>query len=188
MSLAELVALVKATTAKHVVVTGGEPMIMPDIAELCSLLAASSYHITIETAATVFTPVHCDLASLSPKLANSTPWQRDGKWAVRHEASRLNVPVIAQFIRQAKQSESDFQLKFVVAQESDMAEIGRVLAAVETELGQAIRPDDVLLMPEGIDAGTLNQRAGWVGEICKQTGYRFCQRLHVQMYGHVRGT
>src|SRR5437868_6121510 len=37
----------------HVVLTGGEPMIMPDIVELCDALKASGHHITIETAATV---------------------------------------------------------------------------------------------------------------------------------------
>src|SRR6184192_2795417 len=62
----------------HVVLTGGEPMIMPDIAELCEALKAREYHITIETAATVFKSMKVDLASLSPKLANSTPVEREG--------------------------------------------------------------------------------------------------------------
>ncbi len=63
---------------RHVVLTGGEPMIMPDLVELCGALKARDYHITIETAATVFAAVTVDLASLSPKLSNSTPTQRDG--------------------------------------------------------------------------------------------------------------
>src|SRR4051812_46601268 len=74
----EIVRRVNAHLAKHIVVTGGEPMIMPDIAELCDALKRDDHHITIETAATVFKPVRLDLASLSPKLSNSTPTQREG--------------------------------------------------------------------------------------------------------------
>ena len=76
--------------ASHAVVTGGEPMIAPGIEELTQGLRSRGYHITIETAATVFKPVACDLASLSPKLASSTPVEREGgRFAERHERLRL---------------------------------------------------------------------------------------------------
>src|SRR5437762_1750938 len=52
LAVDEIVARVESHRAKHVVITGGEPMIMPDIGELCDALAAN-HHITIETAATV---------------------------------------------------------------------------------------------------------------------------------------
>src|SRR6201996_6192193 len=39
------------------VVTGGEPMIMPDIEPLCAALRERGHHITIETAATVYKPL-----------------------------------------------------------------------------------------------------------------------------------
>src|SRR4051794_7405587 len=95
MPAAEIARQVSAFGAKHVVVTGGEPMIMPDIAQLCALLREDGHHITIETAATVFTPVAVDLASLSPKLSNSTPTEREGgRFAAAHERQRLNFPVI----------------------------------------------------------------------------------------------
>src|SRR5687768_10110644 len=56
--------------APHVVITGGEPMIMPDVEDLCAALKGLDCHITMETAATVYKPVNIDLASLSPKLSN----------------------------------------------------------------------------------------------------------------------
>ena len=65
----------------YVVVTGGEPMIAPEIVPLTERLRASGMHITIETAGTVFQPVACDLMSISPKLANSTPGGRLGRAA-----------------------------------------------------------------------------------------------------------
>jgi 7-carboxy-7-deazaguanine synthase len=178
--VAEIVRQVGTFHAHHVVITGGEPMIMPDIAELCAALKKAGHHITIETAATVFEPVAVDLASLSPKLSNSTPHQREGgRFAAAHERQRLNIPVIQRFIDHAP----DFQLKFVVSAEADLAEISQILAQLT-----GWQPSDVLLMPEGTDAATLNARAGWIAEVCKATRYRYCPRLHVELYGNVRGT
>jgi 7-carboxy-7-deazaguanine synthase len=175
-----IVRRVAAFHCQHVVLTGGEPMIMPDIVELCAALRAAGHHITIETAATVYKPLELDLASLSPKLSNSTPHDRaGGKYALMHETQRLNIPVIQQFIDAAP----DFQLKFVVSHEADLLEIDEILHRV-----RRWRPEDVLLMPEGTDAATLDSRAGWIAEICKRTGYRFCPRLHVALYGNTRGT
>jgi len=181
LSLDQILAQLDAwPQARHVVVTGGEPMIMPDIAELCMRLREAGLHITIETAATVFKPIEVDLASLSPKLSNSTPHERDGgRFAVLHEENRLNFPVIQQFIDSAP----DFQLKFVVSGDQDLLEIEEILRKLKHW-----QPSDVLLMPEGTDQDTLNSRAGWIADVCKQTGYRFCPRLHVALYGNTRGT
>jgi 7-carboxy-7-deazaguanine synthase len=162
------------------VLTGGEPMIMPEIGELCDRLKVRGRHLTIETAATVFKGVKLDLASLSPKLANSTPTGRDGgRFAATHERQRMNLPVIQAFV----DSSPDFQLKFVVSSEEDLTEIRDVLRQLK---GWAA--SDVLLMPEGTDAATLDARAGWVSEVCKREGFRYCPRLHVALYGNRRAT
>ncbi|HYO08269.1 MAG TPA: 7-carboxy-7-deazaguanine synthase QueE [Tepidisphaeraceae bacterium] len=180
LPLDEIVRRVAAFGARHVVLTGGEPMIMPEIEPLAAALREREHHVTIETAATVFKPVVLDLASLSPKLSNSTPWQHEGgRFAAAHERQRLNVPVIQRFINAAP----DFQLKFVVATEVDLDEIGQILAQL-----RGWRPEDVLLMPEGTDVATLASRAGWISDVCKRTGYRYCPRLHVELYGNARGT
>jgi 7-carboxy-7-deazaguanine synthase len=166
--------------ARHVVLTGGEPIIMPDVEALCAALKAEGYHLTVETAATVYKPVAIDLASLSPKLSNSTPWGREGgRFAQAHERNRMNLPVIQRFI----DSSPDFQLKFVVADESDLSEIRQVLEGLKNW-----SPADVLLMPEGTDVQTLSRRGGWVAERCKELGFRYCPRLHVELYGSRRGT
>lgn len=176
----EIVSRVRGFPARHVVLTGGEPMIMPDIAPLCEALKREQYHITIETAGTVFIPLPLDLASVSPKLANSTPHQReDGRFARAHDRLRLNVPVLQQFI----DTSPDVQLKFVVSSPADLAEIEQLLSQL-----RGWNTDDVLLMPEGIDAQTLRDRAGWLAELCKEHGYRFCPRLHIELFGNLRGT
>ena len=180
VAVEEIVRQVGAFGTKHVVLTGGEPMIMPDVVPLAEALKANGHHVTIETAATVFKPLPLDLASLSPKLSNSTPRDREGgRFAAAHERQRINVPVIQQFIDAAP----DFQLKFVVSDEQDLSEIQSLLDQLNHW-----QPSDVLLMPEGVDATTLDSRAEWIGEICKRTGFRYCPRLHVYLYGHTRGT
>jgi 7-carboxy-7-deazaguanine synthase len=176
----EIAGRVREFEARHVVLTGGEPMIMPQIGELSQALKANGHHITIETAGTVYRPIAVDLASLSPKLSNSTPLDREGgRFAEAHERNRLNVPVVQQFI----DGSPDFQLKFVVARESDLAEVESMLDELRNWT-----PDDVLLMPEGTDIAVLDSRAGWVAEVCRQTGFRFCPRLHIALYGNRRGT
>ncbi len=178
--VAEIVRRVTAFGTRHVVLTGGEPMIMPDIEALCTELKSRGHHITIETAATLFKPVPHDLASLSPKLANSTPTDREGgRFAIAHDRMRINIKVIQDFIDAAP----DFQLKFVVCKEAELAEIGSLLNQLKHWT-----PADVLLMPEGIDGKTLASRSVWVAELCKKTGYRFCPRLHISLYGNKRGT
>src|SRR6478609_11738043 len=57
--------------ARHVVITGGEPMLFAPVVELSRQLKDRGLHVTFETAGTVYQPVSCDLMSISPKLANS---------------------------------------------------------------------------------------------------------------------
>jgi 7-carboxy-7-deazaguanine synthase len=178
-SVAKIMGQIRQFKTHHVVLTGGEPFIMPDIVELAAAIRGEGHHLTIETAATLFAPAAMDLASLSPKLSNSTPRARDaGRRAAAHERMRLRIDVIQQFIDTAP----DFQLKFVVAGESDLDEVGSTVAQL-----RRVQPCDVLLMPEGIDAGTLASRAAWIVETCQRTGYRYCPRLHVELWGNRRG-
>src|SRR6476646_3107711 len=50
----QIVSRVHEFQAWHVVLTGGEPMIMPDFRELAEALSAEGKHITVETAGTFF--------------------------------------------------------------------------------------------------------------------------------------
>jgi len=85
VSVPEIVRRAGEFPTSHIVLTGGEPTIMPDFSELCAALKAKDYHITVETAATVFAEGAVDLASLSPKLSSSTPHDRDaGRFAAAH--------------------------------------------------------------------------------------------------------
>jgi len=178
MGVPAIVEAVTAWPARHVVVTGGEPMIQPDVADLSLALRDRGLHITIETAGTVFRPVVCDLMSISPKLSNATPPDgTNGGSASAHESRRLNLDVLSRLI-----AEYAYQLKFVVESVEDVKEIDELLES----LG-AVDPANVLLMPEGTDSQTLRERSQWVVQVCKQRGFRYCPRLHIDLFGHRRG-
>jgi 7-carboxy-7-deazaguanine synthase len=178
-SVEEIVARVMSYPTRYVVVTGGEPLLAPEIEELCRVLHTQGRHITVETAATIFKPIACDLASLSPKLSNSTPSvQEAGRWAVKHDQTRLRLDVIRAFLKH-----SDYQLKFVIDRPEDIREVRELLEELP-----GVPAEKVLLMPQGTTREELAQREPWVAELCKQYGYRFCPRLHILLYGHQRGT
>lgn len=180
MSVDEIRSAVREHGTQHVVLTGGEPAIAADVAELCEALKADGMHITLETAATIYKPLRIDLASLSPKLSNSTPHAREaGRFAAAHEKQRLKLSTIQQFIDSAP----EFQLKFVLSSERDLEEIQSILEHL-----RGWRPADVLLMPEGIDQARLAERALWIIDICKRSGFRYCPRLHIEIFGNKRGT
>ncbi len=177
LSVEQIVDEVRRYPASHAVVTGGEPLIAPGIAELTEGLRALDLHITIETAGTVSANVACDLMSISPKLANSTPWERDqGRWARQHDRLRLQWDVLRGLM-----DSYEYQLKFVVARPEDLAEIRTVIGETEAD------PLKVVLMPEGTEPGVLRERSRWLAEIAKQEGFRLSPRLHIDLYGNRRG-
>jgi 7-carboxy-7-deazaguanine synthase len=180
MSVEEILEKITEWNCDHVVLTGGEPMIAPDLPKLAAVLKKQNKHITIETAGTILpNGIPCDLASISPKLSNSTPSpERDPAWAKKHEANRLQPEVISEWIRKYP-----FQLKFVVSSENDLAEIKDLLSRLPP-----VPLHQILLMPEGIDVKTLATRSPWLVDLCKREGFRFCPRLQIELFGHTRGT
>jgi 7-carboxy-7-deazaguanine synthase len=177
----DLVAEVRSYPGRHVVLTGGEPMIAKDVRALAGELKRRDYHITIETAGTVAPDgIACDLASLSPKLSNSTPDTRlPEAWRERHETTRFQPEVLRAWV-----DAYTYQFKFVIADPKDLEEMETLLAALE----RPIPRHKVLLMPEATSLEKLRERSAWLGEQCKARGYRYAHRLHIELYGNKRGT
>jgi 7-carboxy-7-deazaguanine synthase len=183
MTPEELLAAVLRHPARHVVVTGGEPMLARDIHGLLTLLREEGLHVTLETAGTVAPEAaQVDLVSLSPKLANSTPdAKRAGAaWVERHERTRLQPKVLLEWLEQA----GDYQLKFVIANAADLVEMQTVVASI----GVPVPPEKILLMPEGTSVEAMRSRYDLLVEACKTHGWRFSPRLHLELFGNRRGT
>lgn len=179
LSVGQILERLAEYPTRFAVVTGGEPVVAAGIAELCDGLRRAGYHVTLETAAVEFAPLAIDLASLSPKLSSSTPRGREGgRYALMHDERRLRPEVIAAFMRHV-----EYQLKFVIDRPEEVGEIQELLAELP-----AVEPHRVLLMPQGVEAEELRRRGEWVAELCKRYGYRYCPRLHVELYGNTRGT
>lgn len=177
--LAKVLHRVDQHPAKHVVITGGEPLLAPEIIDLTAALRQKGKHLTIETAGTVFKAVHCDLLSLSPKLGNSTPWKRaGGKFAAAHEERRLNFAVLQKYL-----DAYDCQLKFVVDKPGDFAEIHDIVERLKN-----IDAARVLIMAQGIRRKQLDEKSAWIVEGCLRHGYGFTPRLHIELFGNRRGT
>ena len=178
-SVDEIMAEIAGFSSRHAVITGGEPMLMKDLPDLTETLGAAGYHVTIETAGTVYTDLRCDLASISPKLSNSTPWtEEDGKYARNHERLRINLAVLGRFM-----AACPYQLKFVVDRQEDLDEVETLIAELD-----GVDRTRVLLMPQGRTADELSNRGVWVAEACKSRGFRYCPRVHIDLYGDTRGT
>lgn len=172
LSMGEVLAKIEGYQCKHVVLTGGEPLLhQMTLAPLLARLKSSGYFIEVETNGTI-APTDdveelVDCFNVSPKISNS----------LVNENARIRPEALRAFAKSRKA-----WFKFVICQKSDVGEVEGMISA------HGIPRDRTLLMPEGIDALTLLERSRWVVEICKKQGFRFSPRLHVLLYGNKRGT
>jgi len=174
--------------ADHVVVTGGEPLIHDETVELLDRLSAAGYHTTVETNGTIYRDAPIDLASISPKLASSTPTpekdpNEDGEWADRHEDRRIDMDALSRLVE-----DYEFQLKFVITDRDDMPEINQMVSRLRKATDAEIRDSDVLLMPEGATRERLEETRELTGEMALEHGYQYTPRLHVDLWNDAPGT
>jgi 7-carboxy-7-deazaguanine synthase len=179
LAVEQIVERVAALGCRHVVLTGGEPMLFSELIPLCDRLHERGLHITIETAGTLYLPLACDLMSISPKLTNSSPGELAGPaWRERHERGRHTPEIVRRLM-----SKHTYQLKFVIDAGSDLEEVESYLL----ELGE-YDSERVLLMPQGTDAVTLAKTGQWLEPLCQRRGYTFCPRKQIVWFGLTRGT
>jgi 7-carboxy-7-deazaguanine synthase len=162
---------------RHVVLTGGEPLLQPDIVLLSERLRDAGRFVTVETAGTVYRPVVADLMSVSPKLSNSLPLAPE-HWRNRHLRLQEDDDVVRRLIRH-----SAYQLKFVVDEPADLAEIEAYLQRFPEIVGES-----VWLMPQGITATELSARLAWLAPWAAEHRYRVSPRRQIELFGHRRGT
>jgi len=179
LSVDEVLEQVLQFDIPHVVLTGGEPMLFAELIPLSEQLHAAGRQITIETAGTLYLPVCCDLMSISPKLANSTPTREQApQWSSRHERTRHAPHVIERLT-----SEFPYQLKFVIDAIDDCAEVEKYL-----EQFPGVDRKRVMLMPQGTEPDQLAKTSAWLQDYCREHQLSFCPRKQIEWYGMVRGT
>jgi len=172
-SVDELVRQICVFPSRFVVLTGGEPMLAAALPDLAAALRAKGKHLTIETNGTQPpNGIACDLASLSPKLAHSSANPS------LDEAIRIQPAILASWAKGYS-----CQFKFVVASPDDVLEIRRILSAI----GDKVPVERVFLMPQRSRKALQPSRDAWLVELCKQTGFAYCHRLHLELFGGRRG-
>jgi 7-carboxy-7-deazaguanine synthase len=170
----DLLAVATAAGVRHVVVTGGEPLLQRELGELTRGLAANGHHITVETAGTLAPEFDCHLLSVSPKTSNSDP---EGRFRERHRALRSRIGPLQRLLSR----HPEHQLKFVVRGKDDVGEIETLVE------GLGVARERVLLMPEGRSAAEVAARAAAVARLCLEHGFRYTPRLHLELFGNRRG-
>lgn len=173
VSPAEIIAKVSAFPCRRVVLTGGEPLLQQDAwLEVIQGLRQidPDYIFEVETNGTKRPSAEFDTAvnqfNISPKLANSGI-----------EARLRTSPDVLSFFAKSKKS----WFKFVATRAADLDEVSIFIAT------HKIPSSQVLIMPEGRTAADLDQHSLPLVEPCLRNGWRFCDRLHVRLWGDVRG-
>ena len=148
------------------VVTGGEPLSHPGVAELLAQALESWPRVEVETSGLVAPPLaHPRLHyNVSPKLPSVTArW--DETWA--------HVAAFA--------ADANATFKLVVGDAPDEADALRLV----TE--RALPRERTALMPEGLTDAAVREHAVRLAEVCKREGLRLTPRLHVWLWGARRG-
>ncbi|EMI57841.1 radical SAM domain-containing protein [Rhodopirellula sallentina SM41] len=164
---------------RHVVLTGGEPLVAAGFPELAAALREAGMHVTVETAGTVDVDFPCNLLSLSPKLRASRPDpEAHPKWSRRHEERRMPVATMRSLIERSPA----VQVKFVVDSPEEFGEIEEVVTDLRIDAA------DVWIMPQGVSVEQLDDAAKWLTPWASQQGYQYCDRMQIRWYGNRRGT
>jgi 7-carboxy-7-deazaguanine synthase len=167
-----------------VVITGGEPTIqLEELNMLTSEIKKISKDIsvTIETNGTFIGDFvqNVDLVSISPKISSSVPYGTE--FEKMHQQNRINIDVFKKYNELHKNKKLDVQWKFVVNDENDINEI----LSLSKDVG--FSNHDIFLMPEGITKTEIEQKRQTIVELCKKYKMNFTDRLHILIWGNVRG-
>lgn len=169
---------------RDIVITGGEPSIYSgQLEELCIELKKynKDSFITLETNGT-FTGdfiKYTDLASISPKLKSSVPFNTE--FEKTHVKNRINLNVLKNYSLLKENNLIDIQWKFVFTSEADLKEIK------ELQTNAGISDKDIYLMPEGITEEDLRKNRLQTIEACLKYGYNYTDRIHIIAWGNKRG-
>jgi 7-carboxy-7-deazaguanine synthase len=174
MSIEAVKDKVLAFEVRHIVVTGGEPLVNDELIALIDAIDDPSLHITIETSGIEYVAnLKCDLMSISPKLSNSV----EADSGEKPEVDPLNIDAMQRLI-----DEYDYQIKFVVDSPDDLDEIASVIAKLKN-----INPYKIMLMPQASTKVEYVKKLPMVAEIAKNTGFALSPRLQVELWGNSKG-
>ncbi len=160
MQTEEVIKEIQKYPGKHIVVTGGEPLLQQNALIEFFQTLPKGYYIEIETSGSLkpFINSYVNHYNCSPKLSNSEN----------------------RSIKLEKFPAEKSYYKFVVSTEENLKEIKDFIKK------HNIRREKVILMPEGVKKRELQEKSLWLAEICKRENLRFTPRLHINLWGNKR--
>lgn len=171
------------------VITGGEPLLAGNQRSILELIQFEGFPyfggITFETNGTI--KLREGLAYALQSLAHRT---KSILFTVSPKLSNSGEPFSKTIVPEAVKSYGSFDifqvvLKFVVRSASQRNEINEV---VDVYRKSGCRIDEIYLMPEGIDKGTIAKVGRELVDICIETGYSYSPRLQVDLFENAWGT
>ena len=166
----KVIEKIKQFEPKHLVITGGEPLIQQnDIASLLSKLG-DDYFVEVETDCTIIPNSaligHVNHWNVSPKTSNSG-----------NSREAREIPQCYDFFVKSENS----VFKFVIENESDLKEIDELITKY------SIPKNKILLMPQASTKDELNLKKEEIEKIAMAKGLLFSSRLQVERWGNQRG-
>jgi len=162
MDLKKLEDKIKSYNLKHLVITGGEPLLWQrKFYPLVENLLAENFIIEVETNGTVKSELPEEIYfNVSPKLSNSG----------ENFKKRIKIDILRNFNRRERAI-----FKFVIQKREDINEVLEIKDRV------GIENRKIYLMPEGKTKEELERKRKMVFELSKKYGLRFSDRLHILM-------
>ncbi len=160
MSTSEILKEIKKFPAKHIVITGGEPLLQQK--ELTALLEKlKNYFIEVETNGTVPPKIskYINKFNCSPKLSNAIDLN-------------LKYEALESFPKEKT------IYKFVIDEEKDVTEVKQFVK------DHGLPKDKVFLMPQGKTTDEVMERSKFLIEICKKELFGFAPRLHIMIWNN----
>ena len=154
MTIGEIIEKIKKFPHACAVITGGEPLIHPQLPLLTNALAKQNFHITVETTGIIFRKIKCDLLSLSPKPPKA-----------------FNPSAIKKLIKNAP----DYQIKFVIEDKKNILQIRKIL-----KNHKFIDRGKVMLMPNAKTLKLYKVQAPKIAKLSLHENLRFSPRLHLE--------
>ena len=170
ISIKEIRKLIEQTTIRHLVITGGEPLMQQDdLAELLTFLKPEFY-VEVETNCTIIPnnalSALVDQWNVSPKTKNSDNLL---ELCEKNECYSFF----------SKQKNCYF--KYVVEDDNDLTEINNLISKY------CLDKDKVLLMPQATTKSEIISREKIVSKLAKDSKLSYSPRMHVSMWGNQRG-
>lgn len=176
LDINKVVDFLKDKPVKHIVITGGEPMMQKDISNIVNEFYNRGYFITVESNGTIYRDdMQRAFMSISPKLKSSYA-QEESKERRIHDNYNLFFDTTQRWIK-----DNLFQLKFVVNEQTDLEEI------LDLQQKWKVDNDVIYLMPQGISSSQFEDKSKWIFNNCVKYGFNYSPRMHIDLFGNIKG-